>query len=203
MYEGTFMNIFKRLLFPIFLALSLGSTSFECMAQDNTQPSIDQLKEQMKTFQGRLKTYYRCLRKKCSKEERSVVTKAAIKDGLLTIGWLGAIGWLGKEIITMNPKYQFKQRQKLSDVLRPLAITRNLTPKKFFDTLGLTTLLNNNRLYPDNFTITFDEERKTITATLKGQSIYFRTAKLPTGAGTGIDVIEGKYTTYFTFDLTD
>jgi hypothetical protein len=59
------------------------------------------INQQMKTFTGRVKVYLKCLRNKCSKQEREQVTPATIaKDGALILGTIVAIGtgaFLGKK----------------------------------------------------------------------------------------------------------
>ena len=154
------MNISKRLIFPVFLAIAISSTGLECMAQDSTQPSIYQLKEQMKTFQGRLRIYYKCLRKKCSDKERAIVKKAVIKDGLITVLLLGTFA-LAFTLPSMQYKYLLHQRAEFKKKHAKMK-----SPSDFFKAIGITQWLKKNSLLtPEHFKFT-EETNDQVSAEL-------------------------------------
>jgi hypothetical protein len=55
----------------------------QCIAL--TAADTAKLSEQMKSFKGRIAAYAKCIRGKCSPDERSIIAKAALKDGALLL----------------------------------------------------------------------------------------------------------------------
>jgi hypothetical protein len=69
----------KRLLITLIL---FSSINFNLISQSN---DIDQLNDQMKSFRGRMKIYFKCLRGKCSKQERNAIEKTVQEDAILIL----------------------------------------------------------------------------------------------------------------------
>ena len=102
----------------------------------HAQP-IDDIKNQLKTFQGRIELYKKCIQGKCPPEKRPDIAKAALKDGAIVFGTM-AIIIAG---ITANT-------MALHHKLKTLAIKEDENEKKFKElffskpTINLLDILN-------------------------------------------------------------
>ena len=75
------MNRIKKSSLFLLVFLIAGSANIACYAADKNQ--VDQLQAQMKTFSKRVRVYVRCVKGKCTQEEKKAARKEALKDGAI------------------------------------------------------------------------------------------------------------------------
>ena len=97
----------------------------------------------LKSFQGRIKAYQKCVQGKCSAIEQKQVAKAAIKDGFLIVGSVAfvGIGSIGLHSLKMKPlqveafKKELKNNGFSSDWLVDWGLITDYTEKEAINKL--------------------------------------------------------------------
>ena len=87
------MNRIKKSSLFLLAFLVASSANIACYAADKNQ--VDQLQAQMKTFSKRVRVYVRCVKGKCTQEEKKAARKAALKDGVILAASIAAVAGVG------------------------------------------------------------------------------------------------------------
>lgn len=140
------------------ICLLTSSIPLKCTSQSE-DPSVAHLKKQMESFQGRVRVYYNCLRKKCDNDKRAIVRNAAIKDGIFALLLLGAL-----TLPITGPYLERKHTQRQIRNFRP-KLERVTSAPELFDLLNITEKIKNKGLDPKDFEIKFSHNPKEFSVT--------------------------------------
>ena len=135
--------------------LIAGSANILCLAADKNQ--VAQLQAQMKTFSKRVRMYVRCVKGKCTQEEKQAAGKAALEDGVIltasivAVAGVGIAGYFGRRYFELlTPKEIKKKKYEALAQKITAAVPKSFTEPK---TMSLAT-----EMTPKTITFFYDKK---------------------------------------------